>query len=410
MDPAAELMTAIHANDTTRVATLLDQHPELKARLNEPLPGSSFGAVAITPAVEHGNRELIDILLRAGADINARSDWWAGSFGVLDTAAPDLVPFLLERGAVMTAHAAARLDRLDDLARFVAADPEVVHARGGDGQTPLHFAATVAAAHLLLDHGATIDALDVDHESTPAQWMMTDRHDVARFLVAQGCRTDILMASALGDLDRVRRYLDADPAGIRTCVSAGYFPMRNPQAGGSIYRWTLGWMKTPHQVARDFGHAEVLELLMDRSPADLQLVVACETEDEAAIARLLAARPDLATHLPDLDRSRLSEAANGNHTGIVRLMLAAGWPPNAPGQFGGTALHWAAWHGNAEMVRDLLRYHPDVQSRSNDWGSTPLEWSEHGADNSWHRATGDYPAVRDSLLQAGGGTSGSAQP
>jgi len=410
LDPGASLMDALHANDTVRVTELLDQHPGLKRRLNEPLPGSAFGAPAITPAVEHGNRELIEILLRAGADINARSDWWAGSFGVLDTAKPDLVPFLLERGARLDAHAAARLGRLDDLERFITADPSVVNARGGDGQTPLHFAATVDAARLLLAHGAGIDARDVDHESTPAQWMMGDRHDVATFLVTKGCQTDILMAAGLGALELVRRHLDADPATLRTCVADAFFPMRNPRAGGTIYRWTLGWMKTPHQVARAFGHQEVFQLLMERSPADLRLVVACELGDDAEIGRLLAERPDLAASLSERDRSRLAEAANGNNTGVVRTMLAAGWPPNARGQFGGTALHWAAWHGNAVMVAEILRYKPDVLSRNNDWGSTPLEWAGHGAENSWHRATGDYPAVRDSLNRAGGGTSRGDRP
>jgi len=410
LDPGAALMNALHANDTVRVTELLDLHPQLKRRLNEPLPGSSFGAPAITPAVEHGNRELIEILLRAGADINARSDWWAGGFGVLDTAKPDLVPFLLEHGARMDAHAAARLGRLDDLERLIRADASVVHTRGGDGQTPLHFAATVDVARLLLAHGAGIDTRDVDHESTPAQWMMDTRHEVASFLVTKGCQTDILMAAGLGAPELVRRHLDADPAALRTCVSDAFFPMRNPRAGGTIYRWTLGWMKTPHQVARAFGHAGVFQLLMDRSPADLRLVVACELGDDAEVARLRADQPDLAATLSETDQGRLAAAANGNQAGVVRRMLAAGWPPNARGQFGGTALHWAAWHGNAEMVAELLRYSPDVQSRQNDWGATPLEWASHGVENSWHRTTGDYPAVRERLGRAGGGTSRSGQP
>ena len=76
-----------------------------------------------------------------------------------------------------------------------------MHARGGDGQTPLHFATTIDVAQLLLDHGADIDARDVDHESTPAQCMVRDRQEVARYLVSRGCRTDILMAAALGDLE-----------------------------------------------------------------------------------------------------------------------------------------------------------------------------------------------------------------
>jgi hypothetical protein len=33
--------------------------------------------------------------------------------------------------------------------------------------------------------------------------------------VARGCGPDILMAASLGDLQRVRRHLEADPANIR---------------------------------------------------------------------------------------------------------------------------------------------------------------------------------------------------
>ena len=53
------------------------------------------------------------------------------------------------------------------LRELVAADPDIVHARGGDGQTPLHFASTVEVAEFLLANGAEIDARDMDHESTP---------------------------------------------------------------------------------------------------------------------------------------------------------------------------------------------------------------------------------------------------
>ena len=58
--------------------------------------------------------------------------------GVLDECSAEMAPFLIERGAVVDAHAAARLGMLERLQELVAENPEVVHARGGDGQTPLH--------------------------------------------------------------------------------------------------------------------------------------------------------------------------------------------------------------------------------------------------------------------------------
>jgi ankyrin repeat protein len=188
---AKALAKAVCSNSPSQVSDVLTQHPELTARLDDPLPDYAFGGTALLAAVHRGNREMIDVLLRAGANINARSHWWAGSFGVLDHDG-DLAPFLIERGAVVDVHAAARLGMLDRLHELVSANPALVHARGGDGQTPLRFAGSVAVAEYLLDRGADLDARDVDHESTPAQWMIRDRQEIVRYLLGRGCGTDIL--------------------------------------------------------------------------------------------------------------------------------------------------------------------------------------------------------------------------
>jgi len=253
----------VKTNDTLAVKHLLERSPELKARLNQPIPHFGFGGTALIGAVGNGNREVVEMLLDAGADPNVRSDWWAGSFGVLDSADPELSAFLIERGARVDVHSAARLGMLDKLKELVSARPELVHARGGDGQTPLHFAANVEIAAYLVDHGADLDARDIDHESTPAQYMIQTRQDVARYLIKRGCSTDILMASALGDLDLVRRELQRDSRMLRMSVSEDWFPKQDKRSGGTIYIWTLGSNKTAHIVARDFDHQAVLRFLMD---------------------------------------------------------------------------------------------------------------------------------------------------
>ena len=180
--------------------------------LSEPLGGFD------SPLVNHvRSRAMLDVLLDAGADINARSQWWAGSFGLLDSADPALADYAIRRGAVVTIHAAARLGMLDRLKEMIAADPSLVHTPGGDGQTPLHFASTIEIAAYLLDLGAQIDARDVDHESTPAQYMLGERTEIAKYLVRRGCHTDILVASALGDFALVSELLRQDPECI-PCV------------------------------------------------------------------------------------------------------------------------------------------------------------------------------------------------
>jgi len=395
-----QLAAAVKANDLARAEQTLERHPELKSRLNEPRPEFSFGATLLLGALQRRSKEMIDLLLRAGADINARSHWWAGGFGVLDDD-HGLASFLIERGATVDAHAAARLGMLDKLKDLISAKPELVHARGGDGQTPLHFAVSVEIADFLLNHGAKIDALDVDHESTPAQYMVRDRQEVARHLVAHGCRTDILMAAALGDVELVRKHLAADRECIRMSVSDQYFPKRNLHAGGTIYIWTLGQHKTAHVVAREFGHEDVFRLLMDRSPEELKLAQACELGDEAIFNALLARYPDLTQRFTDEDRRKLAHAAQNNNTQAVRLMLAAGWPVSVTGRHGGTPLHWAAFHGNAEMAEIILRYNPPLELQDIDYDSTPIGWAIHGSENGWHRETGNYSATVEAILRAG---------
>ena len=408
--PAEELKTAVCESDAARVKELIRRHPELRARINDPLPDYGFGAQALFASVQRSDKATIDVLLEAGADIRKRTDWWAGGFGVLDDCDPGLVNFLVERGAVIDAHAAARLGMMEKLRELVTADPGVVHAKGGDGQTPLHFASTVEVAEFLLANGAEIDARDVDHESTPAQYMLRvdqkrhypkDRQDVARYLVSRGCRTDVLMAAALGDLGLVRRHLNDDPGCIRMSVSEEWFPKQNPRAGGTIYTWTLGSHRTAHSVARDFGHEDVFELLMQRTPEELKLALACELGDERVFREFLSQHPDATKTLSETERQKLPNAAQTNNTPAVRLMLEAGWPVDTPGEMGATALHWAGFHGNAEMARELLRFHPALELKSREYSGTPLGWALYGSGNGWNRETGDYVGTVRALLEAG---------
>jgi hypothetical protein len=78
-------------------------------------------------------------------------------------------------------------------------------------------------------------------------------------------------------------------------------------------------------------------------------------------------------------------------------MLAAGFPVDVFGQHHATPLHWAAWHGNAELVRLLIGSGASLENADNEYRGTPLNWATHGTENAWHRETGDYPATLAAL-------------
>src|SRR5262249_16306692 len=154
------------------------------------------------------------------------------------------------------------------------------------------------------------------------------------------------------DLELAKRELDANPDCIHMRVSDEFFPMINSRAGGTIYQWTLGWYVSAHDIAKQFCHENVFRLLMDPNPADVKLIAACWNADEAAAKKLLDQKPEIVTKLSKAYRRQIAHAARNNNLSAVRIMLAAGLPVDELGQHRATPLHWAAFHGNAEMARE----------------------------------------------------------
>ena len=140
---------------------------------------------------------------------------------------------------------------------------------------------------------------------------------------------------------------------------------------------------------------------MQHSPADEKLLNACWLGDEAMVRFLLAQQPDLAARLTPAGRRQLAHAARNNDTIAARLMLEAGLPVNTYTQHHATPLHWAAYHGNAEMVRPILLRNPPLDDTSNDYKGTAAQWAMHGSLSGWSQQKGDYAATLEALLDAG---------
>jgi ankyrin repeat protein len=373
--------------------------------VNEPL--FPFDSPALVCFASGNNVALIDVLLEFGADPNRRSDWWAGGFHALHSASETVAERLLAAGAEPDACAAAHLDQPELLAAILAADPSRVHERGGDGQTPLHFARSRAIVDMLLAAGADPDARDVDHRSSPAEWMLDGRHgagryELARYLVERGASTDIFLAAALGLAARVRSMIEVEPELLDLRTSRGRYG-EEPPASFHIYTWTIGHNLSPFEVAARFDQAETVEAIRSLSTPLDQLLAACALGDAAEANALLERHPDLIDGLTPEHHSTLANAAWSSNARAVSLMLDLGFDPAAPGQDGGSALHCAAWQGAVDCVAVIL-LHPDgralIEHRDPTHHATPLGWCCHGSTNCRNRE-GDYPAVAQMLLEAG---------
>jgi ankyrin repeat protein len=396
--PTELFRAAVEAGDVDDVRQLLQSSPDLVSMINAPI--FSFDSPAVH--VARTNLALVDLLLAHGADLNARTKWERGGFGVLEQVSPDEAAPLIARGARIDVWAAANLGMMAELAVLIANDPSLVHAKGGDGKRPLHFARTVEIARFLLEHGAEIDALDDDHDSTPAQHLIGDRTEVAGFLVAQGAQADLLLAAALGDVALVRRHLEADPGAVAMRVDQDWFPMVDTAAnGGHIYQWTLGFHVSAFDVARQRNQAEVLDLLLERAGPLDRLLDALWGGDDARAEAVLATDPQLVRRAPQKALHQVADAARNNNLSAVRAMLRCGFPVTAVSQHGAMPLHWAAFHGNADMMEEVLRHNPPIEAQDRQFHGTAMGWLIHGALDPWGYSTGQHGACAQLLLSAG---------
>jgi ankyrin repeat protein len=74
----------------------------------------------------------------------------------------------------------------------------------------------------------------------------------------------------------------------------------------------------------------------------------------------------------------------------------------ATSQHGAMPLHWAAWHGNPDMVRAVLSHNPPLEAGDRDHDGTAMGWLIHGAIGGWKGIATDRHAECAPLLLAAG--------
>lgn len=303
-------------------------------------------------------------------------------------------------------HEAAQAWLADKLAEMLANDPSLIDAKGMDARTPLHCAGTVAAATLLLDRGARIEACDEDHDSTPVQWLIGGSPDVVRFLLDRGAKPDIFLAAALDDLALARKLIAED----RRCLahrigkSPEFPPLGYKGRGGTIYQWTLGFNSYPHQIALKRGHTAMFDFLYSESDSATQLLVNCVLARRPEAEVIAAEHPEIVPQLRDVDRELVAKYCWETNTNLeaVKLMLDLGFPVVHPERSHGyTPLHNAAWAGSGDLV-DLLisRGHP-VDIRDPGYNATPLGYALYDCLVEKRHPEGEFARVVKALVDAG---------
>lgn len=344
-------------------------------------------------AAEAGDITAVRALLDEGASANAAVALpdAVGSIPVLffPSAAGhvEMVRLLLERGAAPTdgesVYHAAQHDHRDVLALLHQYGADLSRGPAGTGNSPLHF---LASHHV----SNAISARAI----RGMEWLLVHGADpnVPLTAIADG-----QWPTQLGETPLHRAVACGHGATVVELLLAHGATVDARRTDGA----------TPYALAVRSGNDDAAQALLaagaDRTrvaPLD-RLLGACfrESADEARL--LLVEHPDLMSSLDSEAKAALLTALNAQRMGVFSLMLSLGWPLDVESEWGGTALHWAAWNGWEPVVQELIAHGAPVNQRDSRYGSSPLAWAAHGSVHCERGNDTDYPAIVHRLIDAG---------
>jgi uncharacterized protein len=211
MDGSTDIFEAIGRDDARRVRALLRDDPAVATARNED------GLSPVLLALYHGREEIVELMLRAGVELD-----------------------------VFEAAAVGHVARLREL---VDGESAVISARSADGFTPLHLAAFFGhgdALALLLQRGANANAVSRNPMRVlPLHSAVAGRHSaIARRLVEAGGDVNATQEHGFTALHQAAQNGDAD--------LVDYLLGR-----GANSDVTLEDGRTPSDLAREHGHPDI---------------------------------------------------------------------------------------------------------------------------------------------------------
>uniref|UniRef100_A0A672ZJA3 Kinase D-interacting substrate of 220 kDa B n=1 Tax=Sphaeramia orbicularis TaxID=375764 RepID=A0A672ZJA3_9TELE len=295
----------------------------------------SNGQTPLMLAAEQGSLEIVQELIRRGANVNLDDvDCWSALISAAKEGHVDVVKELLENSAY-------------------------IEHRDMGGWTALTWASykgRVEVTELLLEHGANPNTTG-QYSVYPIIWAAGRGHaDIVKLLLENGAKvncsdkygtTPLIWAARKGHFDCVMHLLekgaDVDQEGANSMTAL--------------------------IVAVKGGYTEVVKELLKRNPnvnmtdkdGNTALMIAAKEGYTEIVQDLL----DAGTYVNIPDRSGdtvLIGAVRGGHVEIVRALLHKYADIDIRGQESKTALYWAVEKGNATMVRDILQCNPDTET------------------------------------------------
>ena len=340
------ILAAARTGDLERVTQLLDETPGLVHF------ASGGGATPLHVAVAHGNRDVVELLLARGADVNAADEDGWKALHYAHPHAPELIDLLMAHGTEPDVFTAAHTGDVAALKAMMAAEPERLNAPSPAGQAPLYWAAAQGhggAADYLLAEWANVAAARPQVEAPIHAACRNGHHQMATLLLDYGADPNALDGNRAGPLWHAAKGGHAMVAELLLTRGADA-----NAATSAVPESALG-------VAARYGHVSVVKVLLAhganvdgvRTEAGMAPLHWAASGGHSATTEFLLqhkADPNRRTSSGD---TPLHMAAGAGHERVVEVLLAGGADVNAASQRQRTPLHEAAVNGHARLAGRL---------------------------------------------------------
>jgi ankyrin repeat protein len=354
------VMTCARAGDAAAVKALLGHGGDVNAKEHE------HGQTALMWAVAGRHPDVVQLLIRARADIRARSLIYAQTVVGEQTqrAGREELNYTVLRGGETPLLFSARVGDAESarLLLEAGADPN-------DSQ-PDGLGALVLAAHsgngrvaaLLLEHGADPNALGSGYSALHAAILRSDLK-LVKALLARGANPNLRMTKGT--------------------------PMRRDTTDWNLPKTLIG--STPYLLAAKFLEADILPLLV-AAGADPSLAMPDGADALMLATGMGSSKTASRRGIETIDFGKVEPESRVRET--VAAVVGLGAPVNATSQTGDTAVHVAAALGYDTVVQFLVEHGASVNAK-NKRGITPLLAAMFGS--AVGRGRSAAPAGADSL-------------
>ena len=356
------------------IETVIETVKELLLKGAQVTARSESWATPLHNACAKGNNELVCLLLKSEAAVNAQENkgsggtplhWATGSSCVA------LIPLLCSHGAdihctdrygLTALHWAARVGAIDMVRALIEAGAKI-NEPSYDGKTPLYLAAQAEeTARFLLAHGGLLGRYD--RTDTEPFYQPPNGHTMKACLKVQTTLdSKLFKAVKSGNLVGVETLLskgarvNARDTSLRTplhyAAQKGYLKivLLLIEQGARI-RVQDAKNKTPYRLADKGYHKQIASLLKNHNPLNGELFNAVR-EDNLGSAQELLKRGAHVNARNNLQQTPLHCAASLGLETIVELVLVYGADLTTTDHTGKTALDWATSKNHKRIMKRL---------------------------------------------------------